>query len=563
MEYRREPIAIVGMGCRFPGAADVDALWELLLAGGDATGPTPTDRYDAEAMYSPEPELGKVIAKRSGYLADAFDFDAPFFGMTRAQASHLDPQQRLLLMAAYEAFADAGLTREAVGGTRTGVYVGNMNLDFWDVIARRGPEAITPSVVYNLRSVLSGRLAYEFDLRGPSITVDTACSSSLSALHLACLSLRAGETEAAVVAGVNLKLNAEEDLLLSQARMLARDGRCKFGDARADGFAPSDGAAVVVLKPLSKALADGDPVRALVLGGNMSNDGRASGSLLAPSAETHAQMLRWAYEDAGVDAADVDFIEAHGTGTPLIDPIEFAALGEVLGKGRPADRPALVGSVKSNIGHTEGAAGVAAVIKSTLALQHRRLPASLHYETPNPKIAWDALPLEVPTGGVDLDGRGRPLIAGVSGQGISAANAHIVLAEAPRREAAPDDGRAYPFVLSGATEQALRDNARNVAEWLAGKGAGHALRDLCYSAAVRTTHHAHRAAVAAESHAGLAAALAAVAAGEAPEAEGPGADFREGRPVDWTEVFDDTAAFVRLPHYPWQLETFPIPEESR
>lgn len=562
MEYRREPIAIVGMGCRFPGAADVDALWELLLAEGDATGPTPPDRYDAEAMYSPEPELGKVIAKRSGYLEGAFDFDAPFFGMTRAQASYLDPQQRLLLMAAYEALADAGLTREAVGGTRTGVYVGNMNLDFWDVIARRGPEAITPSVVYNLRSVLSGRLAYEFDLRGPSVTVDTACSSSLSALHLACLSLRAGETEAAVVAGVNLKLNAEEDLLLSQARMLARDGRCKFGDARADGFAPSDGAAVVVLKPLSKALADGDPVRALVLGGNMSNDGRASGSLLAPSAETHAQMLRWAYEDAGVEAADVDFIEAHGTGTPLIDPIEFAALGEVLGKGRPADRPALVGSVKSNIGHTEGAAGVAAVIKSALALQHRRLPASLHYETPNPKIAWDELPLEVPTGGVDLDGRGRPLIAGVSGQGISAANAHIVLAEAPRREAAPDDGRAYPFVLSGATEQALRDGARNVAEWLAGKGAGHALRDVCYSAAVRTTHHAHRAAVTAESHAGLAAALAAIAAGEAPEAEGPGAEFREGRPVDWTEVFGDTATFVRLPHYPWQLEKFPIPEES-
>ncbi|MEU5873439.1 polyketide synthase [Glycomyces sp. NPDC047369] len=561
MEYRREPIAVVGMGCRFPGADGTDALWELLLAGGDATGPTPEDRYDAEAMYSPEPALGKVISKRSGYLERAFDFDAPFFGMTPAQASYLDPQQRLLLTAAYEAFADAGLTRDAVAGTRTGVYVGNMNLDFWDVIARRGPEAITPSVIYNLRSVLSGRLAYEFDLRGPSITVDTACSSSLTALHLACLSLRAGETEAALVAGVNLKLNAEEDLLLSQARMFARDGRCKFGDARADGFAPSDGAAAVVLKPLAKALADGDPVHALVLGGNLGNDGRASGSLLAPSIDAHAEMLRLAHEDAGIDACDVDFIEAHGTGTPLIDPIEFAAIGEVLGKDRPAERPVLVGSVKTNIGHTEGAAGVAAVIKTALSLKHRRLPASLHYETPNPKIDWAALPVAVPTTTADLDGRGRPLLAGVSGQGISAANAHLILGEAPRREAAPDDGRAYPFVLSAATGPALLDRARDCAAWIAEHT--HALRDICYSAAVRTTHHAHRAAVHAETRAGLAAALLAIADGDAPVPEGVGAAFCDGEDVDWTAVFDGTATFVRLPHYPWQYATFPIPEGDR
>lgn len=560
MEHRRDPIAIIGMGCRFPGADDVDQLWRLLLDGGDATGPTPPDRYDAEAMYATDPEPGKVISKRSGYLDRPWDFDAAFFSMSDAQASHLDPQQRLLLMTAYEAFADAGITREAIAGTRTGVYIGNMNLDFWDVIARRGPEAITPSVIYNLRSIFSGRLAFEFDLRGPSVTLDTACSSSLTALHLACMSLRAGESETALVAGANLKLNPEEDLLLSQARMFARDGRCKFGDARADGFAPSDGAAAIVLKPLSRALADGDPVRALVLGSNSSNDGRASGTLLGPSADTHAQMLRWAYEDAGVDPADVDFIEAHGTGTPLIDPIEFAALGEVLGKGRPADRPALVGSVKSNIGHTEGAAGVAAVIKTVLSLEHRRLPASLHYETPNPKIDWDALPLEVPTETRPLHASGRPLIAGVSGQGISAANTHIVLAEAEPRRPHPDDGRAYPFTLSAATEGALREAARSYVDYLSGPGAAHALRDICYSAAVRTTHHEHRAATTAASHAELAGWLDQIARGEQTIEDGACAAFIAREAVDWTEVFDDTAIFVRLPHYPWQLETHPLPE---
>ncbi|GAB3233368.1 hypothetical protein GCM10027447_29710 [Glycomyces halotolerans] len=562
MKHQRDPIAIIGMGCRFPGADDVDALWRLLLEGRDATGPTPTERYDAEAMYATEPELGKVISKRSGYLERPWDFDARFFDMTPAQAAYLDPQQRLMLMTTYEAFADAGITREAIAGTRTGVYVGNMNLDFWDVIARRGPEAITPSVIYNLRSILSGRLAYEFDLRGPSITVDTACSSSLTAIHLACMSLRAGETETAVVAGVNFKLTADEDLLLSQARMFARDGRCKFGDARADGFAPSDGAATVVLKPLSRALADGDPVRALVLGSNASNDGRASGSLLAPSADTHAQMLRWAYEDAGVDPADVDFIEAHGTGTPMIDPVEFTALGEVLGKDRPDDRPCLVGSVKSNIGHTEGAAGVAAIIKSVLALEHRRVPASLHYENPNPKIDWGGLPLEVPTETRDLPDRGRPLIAGVSGQGISAANTHIVLAEAPSAEPAPDDGRAYPFVISAARDDALRALARSYVDYLSGAGAQHAMRDICYSAAVRTTHHRHRAAVTARGHAELADRLERIARGEQPDETGVCESFLADEPVDWTEVFDDTASYVRLPHYPWQLETYPLPEEE-
>ncbi|MFD2417274.1 type I polyketide synthase [Amycolatopsis pigmentata] len=576
----RKAIAVIGMACRFPGADGVEQLWELLRAGTDASTETPADRYDAESLYSAEPAPGRVISKRSGYLSDPGLFDAKFFEMSLGEAKNLDPQQRLLLTTTWEAFEDAGLPPDRLAGSRTGVYVGSMHTDYWDLQARRGLDALNPSAVYNYRCMLSGRISYAFDLRGPSITLDTACSSSLVAIHLACQSLRAGETTLALAAGVNLKLTPDEDVLLSQVRMLAPDGRCKFGDATANGFAPSDGVGVVVLKPLADALADGDAVHAVIRGSAVGNDGATSGSVLAPSVEGHVSMLRWAYENAGVDPADVDFIEAHGTGTPMIDPVEFAGLGEVLGAGRSPGHPCFVGSVKTNIGHTEGAAGIAALIKTVLCLKHREVVPSLHHNNPNPAIAWSELPLVVPQEPTTLPDRGRLPIAGISGQGISSVNTHIVVQAAdpawtPRR-AEPETDREHLLVLSARTRPALDDLARAYADFVEGTGADLDLRDLCHTAAARRQHHRHRLAVVVTSHDDLAKKLKSFLADEtatdvhvgevtgdhhtppvhsgdlAAAADG----YVRGLPVAWDEVTEEGGMFVRVPTYPWQNRSY-------
>lgn len=565
MTRTREPIAIVGMSCRFPGAPSVDALWELLRSGLEGTSETPADRYDLDAFYQPVAAPGKVVSRRSGYLPQAAEFDADFFGIVKAEAAGIDPQQRLLLMTAWEALEDAGLPPERVAGTRAGVYVGTMHADYWDLHTRRAPKQLNPLAIYNYRSMLSGRLSYTFDLRGPSMTLDTACSSSLTAVHLACQSLRAGETQLALAAGVNLKLLPDEDILLSQVQMLAPDGRCKFGDARANGLAASDGVGVIVLKPLSSALADGDRVRALILGGAACNDGRSHPEMIGASVEGFSQVLRWAYEDAGVSPADVDFIEAHGTGTPMIDPVEFTALGEVLGEDRPATRPCYVGSVKSNIGHTEGAAGIAGLIKTVLCLQHRQIVPSLHYESPNPKIPWARLPVQVPTATVPLAPMGRPALAGVSGQGISGSQVHLVIGEADQRTSAAPPAGPYLFVTSAATDAALRELARSYLDYLAphGKGAAQQLAEICHTAATRRPHHSRRFAVVVQTHQDLADRLTAFLAGEAEPDPGSRTDlatvasqYREGKPIEWSGVYDYTANPVPLPTYPWQTKRY-------
>ncbi|TWP54016.1 polyketide synthase [Lentzea tibetensis] len=562
----RDAIAVVGMACRLPGADSAEQLWSLLREGVDATGDTPVERYDAKAMHTPLPRRGKVTSLRSGYLTLIDHFDAEFFGMSENEARDLDPQQRLLLMSAWEALEDAGLPPSAVAGSRAGVYVGALHVDYWTLVARRGLEAITPAAIYNHLSILSGRLSYAFDLRGPSITLDTACSSSLVAVHLACQSLRAGETGLALAAGVNLKLVPDIDVMISQLRMFAPDGRCKFGDASADGFAPSDGVGVVVLKRLDDALAAGDRVRGVILGSAVSNDGASSGSLLTPSVEGHVQMLRWAYENAGVAPGDVDFVEAHGTGTPMIDPIEFAGLGEVLGEHRPTDRPLYVGSVKSNVGHTQGAAGIAALIKTLLCLEHREVVPSLHFDNPNPKVAWDQLPVRVPTEVHPIADRGRLALAGISGQGISSVNAHLVVGEAdpawraPERTAAEAD--AYPFVVSARDPNALDDLVRRYLDHLAPEGIGHGtpLRDLCFSAAVRREHHPCRLAVTASSVDDLGDALRRYLNGEVTPARPRFAaiveEYLGGGAPDWGSLFPASARWVPLPRYPWQTRAY-------
>ena len=571
----RPAVAVIGMAGRFAGADTMQEFWDLLRAGVDATCETPPGRYDVNALYSPTPAKGKVASRRAGYLRGIDRFDAPFFDMPGRDAHHLDPQQRLLMTTAWEALEDAGIPPARIAGSRTGVYVGAAYNDYAELMARRGLEDIDVPALPNLRSLLPARLSFLFDLRGPSICLDTACSSSLLALHLACRSIRAGETTMGLAAGVSIKLVPDRDVLFSRARVVAPDGRSKFGDAAADGAAFSEGVGVIVLKPLDRALADGDRVRAVILGSAVSNDGATSGSLLTPSVAGHAEMLRWAYEDAGVNPADVDFVEAHGNGTPTMDAVEFAALDAVLGVGRPAGQVCFVGSVKTNIGHAESAAGVAGLIKTVLCLEHGQIVPSLHFDTPSPTIAWDSIPLEVPTALRPIPDHGRPAIAGVSGQGISSVNVHLVVGQAdPRWIAARPPataGRQHILALSARTPEALADLVRAYLRYLrpGGAGSGFELRDICYAAAGRRHHHRHRLAILGLTRDAIIAELAAVAQGGVEGVVLPrSADgfqdrlcdlasrYVQGQDPCWDDAMDIGARFVPLPGYPWQSRRY-------
>lgn len=553
-------VAVIGMACRLPGASGPDALWDLLRAGVDATGVTPSERYDADALHAPGRAPGKLAARRGGYVDGIAEFDAEFFGMSDAEAVEIDPQQRLLLMTAWEALEDAGQRPDRLAGSRTGVFVGCSRADYLENALQRGLEEATAAQLGNVRSLLPARVSHFFDLRGPSVVVDTACSSSLVAVHQAVQSLRAGESPVALVAGVNLPLRPHEGVMMSQAGGMAPDGRSKFGDARADGHAPSDAVSVVVLKPLAAALADGDRVRAVIAGSAIGNDGRTSDTVLSPSLTGQCDVLRLACADAGLSPSDVDFVEAHGSGSPLLDPLELTALGRVLGEGRPADRPLLVGSVKSNVGHAEAASGLTGLIKAVLCLEHHQVPASLHVVDPNPQVPWDELPLEIPARLRDLPELGRPAVAGVSAQGSSALNAHVVLRQAEPQE--PREDQADPadehlLVLSAATPEALADLARAYVDHLRGPGAGFALRDICRSAATRRQHLQHRLAVVGRSHAELADALEGKGRAPADPVLAEIADqYCAGGPVDWDEVFGPDGAFVPLPTYPWQTQRY-------
>ncbi len=514
----REPIAIVGIGCRFPGGADSpEAFWRLLREGVDAIGEVPKDRFDLDSYFDPRPATpGKVSTRFGGFLSEIDRFDADFFDMSPREADRLDPQQRLLLEVGYEALEDAGLSLRSLAGTSAGVFVGMWLNDYEGRMAGdpSGPDFYMTTG--SGRYAASGRLSYVLGLQGPSVTVDTACSSSLAALHLGCQSLWAGECPAALVGAANVILSPYVSIAYSQSRMLAADGRCKFGDAAADGYVRSEGAAVIVLKPLSVARSDGDRVRALILGTALNNDGSSSGSMTTPGRGGQEDMLRKAYHAAGVSPATVHYVEAHGTGTRAGDPVELGALGSVLSEGRAADRPCAVGSAKTNIGHTEGAAGLAGLIKTVLSMEHRAIPASLHFREPNPAIPWAQLPLYVPTRLTPWPDGDGPATAGVSAFGISGTNAHVVLREAPPasvREGLEDQGPLL-LPLSARTETALAAGARRLREWLSGEGRSVPLVDVLHTASARRGHHEHRLAVAALSRADLEAGLDAFLAGE-------------------------------------------------
>ncbi|MGZ2355088.1 SDR family NAD(P)-dependent oxidoreductase [Streptomyces sp. 372A] len=500
-----EPIAIVGMACRYPGGVNSpDDLWQLVADGRDAVGPFPADRgWDIEGMYDPEPgKPDRSIAREGGFLHDAADFDADFFGISPNEATRLDPQQRLLLEVSWEALENAGIDPKSLQGSRTGVFAGLMYHDY-------GAGSSDGSLV-------SGRVAYTLGLEGPAVTVDTACSSSLVALHWAAQALRTGECSLVLAGGVTVMVEPDTFFEFNRQRGLARDGRCKSFSAAADGTGWGEGVGTLVLERLSDARRLGHRVLAVVRGSAVNQDGASSG-ITTPNGPAQQRVIHQALAGAGLTTADVDVVEAHGTGTVLGDPIEAQALLATYGRGRPDDRPLWLGSVKSNLGHTQAAAGVAGIIKMVQAMRHGVLPKSLHSAEPSPKVDWDA-------GAVRLLDESRPWPeregarrAGVSSFGISGTNAHVIIEQAPA-EQAPEprpsgDGPVVPLVVSGGTEHALLDQGRRLLTHLESHPDLSPL-DLGHSLAVTRSRLDHRAVITGTDREQLQGGLRALVAGE-------------------------------------------------
>lgn len=516
-----QQIAIVGIGCRIPGANGPERFWQLLCDGIDAVREIPADRWDADAFYDPHMAVpGKMNTRWGGFLDEVDSFDADFFGISAREAARMDPQQRVVLEVAWEALHDAGVAPSGLAGSQTGVFMGVSTFDHGTALlsAQQGFEAYdnTGSAL----SVVANRLSYCLNTHGPSMAIDTACSSSLVAIHLACQALRLGEADLAIAGGVNVITSPRIAQSFSAGGLLASDGRCKPFDHRADGYVRSEGAGVVVLKSLSQALHDGDRIYAVVLGGAVNQDGRTNG-LTAPNRPAQEAVLTAAYQAAGIDPAEADYIEAHGTGTAVGDPIEVAALASVLGADRRESRPLLIGSVKSNVGHLEAAAGVTGLIKAALVLHRRQIPPTVHFERPNPLLGLDRLPIEVPTEVMPLPGGGeRTPLVGVSSFGFGGTNSHLVLAAAPQSRQLhsvqqlkmpfllPVSARSQPALVARAAAWAEHAHARTVD---AGWGARAAA-----AAAVRGDHDRHRIALVADDTADIEAGMAALGRGERP-----------------------------------------------
>ena len=518
---RRVPIALLGMSCRFPGGAnDPQAFWRLVRDGVDAVIEVPRERWEPDAWYDPDPEApGKMYSKWGGYLqgVDLRGFDAQFFGIAPREAIEMDPQQRLLLELAWEALEDAGQAVDRLAGSRTGVFIGISTNDYSALDSREGLvrriNAYTGTG--NSDSVAAGRISYVLGLEGPNMALDTSCSASLVAAHLACQSLRAGECDMALAGGVNLILTPYNNVYFSKLRAMAPDGRCKSFDASANGYTRGEGGGIVVLKRLADARAAGDPILALIRGSAINHDGRSNG-LTAPSGTAQQEVLRAALTHAGIDPAEVAYVETHGTGTQLGDPIEAEALAAVLGAGRSKDRPVYLGAVKTNLGHLEAAAGIAGLIKLALVLGSHEIPPIVHLRQPSPFIPWESYPLALPAARGEWP-EGRARLGGVSSFGFSGTNAHVVLEGPPALDAAPiEGGRAVALLpLSARSPEALQALARSYVEFLRGEGSALDLSNICFTAGARRSHHDHRLALAGRSHMELAAKLESFLRGEA------------------------------------------------
>ncbi|MFD7339105.1 type I polyketide synthase, partial [Streptomyces violascens] len=504
---RIEEIAVVGMSCRLPQAAGTADFWDLLRTGTSAVTEVPPGRW--ESLSEEE------RARRRGAFLDSVDaFDASFFGISPREAATMDPQQRLVLELVWEAFEDAGIVPARLKGSRTAVFVGSLRDDYAALLYQHGAAAITQHTMTGLnRGVIANRVSYHLGLQGPSLTVDAAQSSSLVAVHLACESLRTGESTTAIAAGVNLNILAENAVTEERFGALSPDGRSYTFDARANGFVPGEGGAVLVLKPLEQAVADGDPIHGVIRGSAVNNDGATPG-LTVPSADAQERVLRQAWEQARVTPSQLQYVELHGTGTPVGDPTEAAALGAALGtEPVPAVR---VGSVKTNIGHLEGAAGVVGLLKVLLSMRHRELPPSLNFETPNPDIPLEGLNLAVQRELTAWPRPDEPLIAGVSSFGMGGTNCHVVLGEwtadgAGEPKAEPRHG-ALPWVVSARSQAALRAQAEQLRGFLS-SGTGQGPADIGWSLASSRTAFEHRAVVLGAGREELLAGLGAVADG--------------------------------------------------
>ena len=504
LRTRARPLAVVGVGCRFPGAHGPDAYWRLIRAGGDAIREVPADRWDVTELYDPDPDApGKISSRRGGFLDEVDRFDPRFFNITPREAARIDPQQRLLLETAWETLENAGLPPERLAGSRTGVFVGIGGADYANVTRAENDylELINAySGTGNALSIAANRISYVLDLKGPSLAIDTACSSSLTALHFAALSLANRECDYALAGGVNLILSPEVTIAFSKARMLAPDGRCKPFDAGANGYVRGEGCGFVLLKRLADARRDGDEILAVVRGTAVNQDGKTAG-ITAPNGPSQQECIRQALARAGVAPEQIDYVEAHGTGTPLGDPIEVQAL-QAVQAGRPADAPPIyMGSVKANIGHLETASGIASLIKVVLMLRHGEIPPQCNLQTINPKIPDGGAPLRIARETTPWPARpDRRRFAGVSGFGFGGANAHVVVEEGYSRigqgdkgtrgqgaDAArlsspcPADRPAHLLTLSAQTDASLRELAGRYAELLETHPET-PLADVCFSA---------------------------------------------------------------------------------
>jgi acyl transferase domain-containing protein len=507
--HQREPLAVIGIGCRFPGNINSPSTYlDALLRGINAIRDVPSDRWNHSRFHDTNPEkVGYIRNARGGFLDNVDQFDAEFFGYFPAEAQRIDPQQRMLLEVTHEAMEDAGLRRDQLEGSRTSVFIGSFMYDYLCMqFATEQRDEVNPYVAMGCSiSSLSNRISYDFNLKGPSVSLDTACSSSLVAVHLACRSLWSGEADMAIAGGVNVMLRPKSSIILSKGGFLNPDQYCKAFDASANGYVRGEGVGIVILKPLKKALADGDAIYACVRSSAVNQDGYLPEGFTVPNVLSQIAMLQTVYSEAGINPLEVDYVEAHGTGTSVGDPIESLALGAVLGRDRSDGQRCLIGSVKTNIGHLEGAAGIAGFIKATLTAQHGLVPPNLHFHEPNPEIDWENLKLVVPTQPTPLDSADHPRIVGVNSFGAGGTNAHVVLQEPDEhvhrriRETANQTLTSSAtasdtlYLISAGSRDALKVLARSHADFL--ETTARSFDDVAFSAFARRSHYEHTLAV--------------------------------------------------------------------
>ncbi|MCW5770134.1 MAG: polyketide synthase, partial [Rhodospirillaceae bacterium] len=498
---RAIPVAIIGIGCRFPGAEGPNAFWEMLCAGRSGISKVPKDRWSAEAFYDPHPEaIGRARTKWGGFLPDVAGFDAEFFGISAREAESMDPQQRILLQVVWEGLEDAGIPPERLAGKPVGVFVGISVNDFANLNRKDTGRDTLHAGTGGALSIVANRVSHRFDLRGPSVSVDTACSSSLVAADMACRSLADGTSEVALAAGVNLMLDPAISVLFSKANMMSPTGRCFSFDERADGYVRGEGVGVVVLKTLHSALADGDRIYAVIHGTAVNQDGRTS-TITVPNAEAQERLLREVLDNAGMKPDDVTLVEAHGTGTPVGDPIEAHAIGSVFGKERQDGAPVTIGALKSAIGHLESAAGIAGIIKAALCVDRGKIPPNLNFARPNPNIPVAELNLSFPTVLADWRPGGKARIAAVNSFGFGGTNACALIGEAPRpakvvdrsEETIPQTSRPTIVPLSAANDESLKKAAANLAAAL--DASPERVEDIGSTLALRRAHLPRRLAI--------------------------------------------------------------------